>query len=44
MGRRLTRDHHLYAFDRYLPPICELRPGERLTVETHDCRTGTIVR
>src|SRR5579884_581914 len=44
MARRLTRDHHLYAFDPTLPPAIELEPGEVLTVETHDCRTGTIVR
>jgi len=42
--RRLTRDHHIYAFDAATPPAIELQPGETLTVETHDCRTGTITR
>jgi amidase len=44
MPRRLTRDHHVYSIDNAHPPAIDLEPGELLTVETHDCRTGTITR
>ncbi len=44
MTRRLTRDHHIYEFDPANPPATDLSPGETLTVETHNCRTGTVTR
>ena len=42
MPHRITRDRIAYRFDRGLPPVLEVDPGERVILETFDARTGTI--
>jgi amidase len=37
---RVTRDQLAVVFDRRLPPVARVRPGEVFIVETDDCRTG----
>ena len=41
---RISRDHIAYSIDKTHPPILEINPGERVTLETYDARTGTIQR
>jgi acetamidase/formamidase len=38
--QRVTRDHIQYVFDRHLPPVLRVAPGEVFEVETEDARTG----
>lgn len=40
--KRVSRSHVVYALSRDCAPVTVVQPGERLVVETHDCRTGTI--
>jgi amidase len=40
--KRISRESVTYFLDASAPPVLEVTPGERVTVETHDCRTGTI--
>ncbi len=37
---RITRDQLAVVFDRRLPPVARVKPGETFIVETDDCRTG----
>src|SRR4051812_37616203 len=37
---RVTRDQLAVVFDRRLPPVARVLPGEVFIVETDDCRTG----
>jgi amidase len=38
--QRVTRDKLAVVFDRRLPPVATVKPGEVFVVETDDCRTG----
>ena len=38
--QRITRDRLAVAFDRRLPPVATVRPGEVFVVETEDARGG----
>jgi amidase len=40
----ITRSDPKYALDSRHEAVARVRPGESFTVETHDCRTGTITR
>ncbi len=42
MDHRLCRDRIAYRFDKSLEPVLEIDPGDRVTFETFDARTGTI--
>ena len=42
MDHRLRRDRIAYRFDKSLEPVLEIDPGDRVTFETFDARTGTI--
>ena len=42
MDHRLGRDRIAYRFDKSLEPVLEIDPGDRVTFETFDARTGTI--
>src|SRR5262245_31581036 len=42
MPLRLGRDQLVFAFDRSIPPVIDLPPGEMLTVETHDSYVGKV--
>ena len=42
MHHRLARDRIAYRFDKALEPVLEIDPGDRVTFETFDARTGTI--
>lgn len=37
---RITRDHTTVVFDRHLPPVAAVKPGETFVVETEDSRGG----
>ena len=43
MDHRLARDRIAYRFDKALEPVLEIDPGDRITFETFDARTGTIL-
>jgi amidase len=38
--QRITRDRLTYVFDRRLPPVAQVQPGETFIVETEDSRGG----
>jgi acetamidase/formamidase len=38
--QRITRDKLTPVFDRRVPPVARIRPGERIIVETEDARGG----
>ena len=38
----ITRDKVVYRMDKTNPPVLEIDPGDVVTFETHDARTGTI--
>ena len=40
----ITRSHIVYSLDRAHPPVLEIEPGDVVTFETYDARTGTIQR
>ena len=42
--RTITRADPKYSLDRTHKPVARIHAGESFTVETHDCRTGTITR
>ena len=42
MHHRLARELIAYRFDKALEPVLEIAPGDRVTFETFDARTGTI--
>ncbi len=39
---RISREHIAYRIDKSLPPVLEIDPGDRVSLETFDARTGTI--
>ena len=39
---RISREHIAYRIDKSHPPVLEIDPGDRVTLETFDARTGTI--
>jgi amidase len=39
---RISREHIAYRTDKSHPPVLEIDPGDRVTLETFDARTGTI--
>ncbi len=43
MDHRLARDRIAYRFDKALEPVLEIDPGDRVTFETFDARTGSIL-
>jgi amidase len=42
--RTIPRTDPKYSLDRRHEPVARIHAGESFTVETHDCRTGTITR
>ena len=40
--KRVSRQQHVWSFDRETPPVISVVPGETLVLETHDARGGTI--
>lgn len=42
MHHRLARNRIAYRFDKSLEPVLEIDPGDLVTFETFDARTGTI--
>ena len=38
--QRITRDRISYTFDRHVPPVLTVDPGELFEIETEDARTG----
>lgn len=39
---RISREHIAYRIDKSHPPVLKIDPGDRVTLETFDARTGTI--
>ena len=38
----ISRDHIVYSLDKTHPPVLEIQPGDVVSLETYDARTGTI--
>ncbi len=40
--KRITRDQVVYAMDKGVRPVIQVRPGQTLLVETEDCFSHQI--